>query len=56
MAQKAVSIAPASDRPWPVSALVLLTAGRVAASLNTALSAFASEMSPIGVEVAWALT
>ena len=53
-AQKAASIAPARDRPWPVSALVLLTFGR--APLNTAWRASASERSPAGVEVAWALT
>ena len=53
--QKALSITPASERPWPVSALVLLMAGRAAASLKTALSALISERSPIGVEVPWAL-
>src|SRR5581483_2794227 len=43
-AQKAASIAPASDSPWPVSALVLLTRGF--APSNTARSASASARSP----------
>src|SRR5258708_1651533 len=55
-AQKPASMAPASERPWPVSALVLLMAGRVGEFLKTALSARASERSPMGVEEAWALT
>ena len=40
----------------PPKQLVLLTATRGTASLNTARSARASDTSPINVEVAWALT
>jgi hypothetical protein len=55
-AQNALSIAPANDSPWPVSAFVLLIAGPSVRPLNTSRSARASETSPIKVEVAWALT
>src|SRR3954463_8508615 len=52
--QKAASIAPASDNPWPVSDLVLLMYG-VFPSPKTRLIARISAASPPWVEVACAL-
>ena len=51
-AQKAVSITPDIDRPWPVSALVLLIFGFAPELVNTDLRALASDASPAGVDVA----
>ena len=53
MAQKAASITPARERPWPVMAFVLLMAV-FDPSPNTRFIALSSAASPMGVEVAWA--
>ena len=53
MAQKAASITPARERPWPVMAFVLLMAG-FEPSPNIRFIALSSAASPMGVEVAWA--
>ncbi len=52
--QNPASIAPASDRPWPVRLLVELIRGRCPSG-NALLTALISDESPNGVEVAWAL-
>ena len=44
------------DRPVLLVLMVLLMAGRDGDSVKIAFSALASEMSPMGVEVAWAFT